>query len=124
MANGMSGGRFWKTAGYAVRLALPGFLLPFYFIYEPEILWYQNSFLASVWIFLVVMCGLIAISILFEQYLFSKLNVFENMLFAAVVVLSFWPEPITNVIAVVLFAASFLLQRQRTKQTAEKPAEA
>lgn len=116
VANGMAGGSFWKTAGYAVRLALPGFLLPFYFIYEPEILWYQNSLLASVWIFTVVMCGLIALTVLFEQYLFLKLSVLDNILFLVVVICSFWPEPITNIIAVAVFAGGICYQRHRRKR--------
>lgn len=116
VANGMAGGSFWKTAGHSVRLALPGFLLPFYFVYEPEILWYQNSLLASIWIFIVVMCGLVALSALFEQYFFTKLNAFDNILFLVIIGCSFWPESVSNIVAVVLFAAAVFIQRMRARK--------
>ncbi len=120
VANGMAGGSFWKTAGHAVRLSLPGFLLPFYFIYEPEILWYQNSFLSSVWVFLVVMTGLISLSALFERYYIVQTNALELALFAAVAFCSLWPEPITNFVAVILFVAVSALQYRRFRAVREQ----
>lgn len=103
VACGMANGNFWKTAGHSIRLALPGFLLPFYFVFEPDILWYENSFLTSLYVFLVVICGLIALSVLFEQYYFVKLHAVDNLIFGIIVVCSLWPEPISNVIALALF---------------------
>lgn len=118
VANGMAGGSFWKTAGYAVRLSLPGFLLPFYFIYEPEILWYQGPFLASLWIFAVVMCGLVSLTVLFERFFLVRTSLSEQGLFLAVAVCSLWPEPVTNVVSVGLFAAAALLQYRRYRLAA------
>ena len=116
VANGMAGGKFWKTAGYSVRLALPGFLLPFYFVFEPEILWYQNTLLESVWIFIVVMCGLVSLTILFERFYLTKINAVETVLFTIVIGCSFWPEPISNIVAVVVFAIGTAMQYQRFKK--------
>ena len=116
VANGMAGGSFWKTAGFAIRLSLPGFLLPFYFVYEPEILWYNSTFLYSLYIFAVVMCGLVAMSAQFEGFLMTKLNAFDRVFLSVIIACSFWPEPITNALAVAFMAVELLIQYQRYRR--------
>lgn len=49
VAVGISGGSYVRTALHALRLALPGFILPFYFLYQPEILQLAKH---PVWAFL------------------------------------------------------------------------
>lgn len=110
VANGMAGGSFWKTAGYSVRLALPGFLLPFYFIYKPEILWGEGTIFATLYIFAIAMCGLLALNSLFERYLFTKLNMLDRILLVAIVICSLLPFTVTNILTIILSAVEVAQQ--------------
>ena len=54
-------GSFFKTSFIAVRLGLPGFILPFLFVVHPEILGIDASFIETVFVALLALLGVVTI---------------------------------------------------------------
>lgn len=90
VATGISGGRYFTTALMATRLALPGFVLPVYFVVHPELLLVETTFLEYLLIALAALAGVVAVTALVERYLVRRLGVVEYpMLVGAVVCVAF-----------------------------------
>lgn len=76
----IAGANFWQTAFSAVRLGLPGFLLPFLFLLEPQIIGLEghvgDQLLAMVKAFLAIF----ALNFALEGRMFSPINWIERAL--------------------------------------------
>ena len=74
-AAGLSGGSPMKTGWQSVKLALAGFIVPFMFVYNPQLL-LENVTLASGFQVIVTSCvGVLLIAAAVEGYLRGKLNI-------------------------------------------------
>jgi len=78
VAIGISNGSFLKTSLIAFRLSLPGFLLPFYFLFHPEVLGAQTDLLSAIIFNTRIFVGIILIVIFFEAYFLKKLTSLER----------------------------------------------
>jgi len=79
VAIGISGGSFLKTSLNAIRLSLPGFLLPFYFLFQPIILGAQKDFLNAFIANIKVLIGSLLIIIFSEAFFLKKLTFLERI---------------------------------------------
>lgn len=73
-------GSFFKTSFIAVRLGLPGFILPFLFVVHPEILGIDASFIETVFVALLALLGVVTINVILEGYLLRPLTWIERIL--------------------------------------------
>jgi TRAP transporter 4TM/12TM fusion protein len=73
-AAGLSGGDPMKTGFAAVKLALAGFIVPYMFIYSPQLLLIDTSFLEGVRVVIGACVGVFMIATAVEGYLFTSMH--------------------------------------------------
>ena len=105
---------YMKTGWTAVRLGLPGFILPFLFVYHPELL-LVGSFLDCASVILSCVLGLFCMSCFFEGYFFTDMSVPERIVIAAASVLLVIPGMVTDLAGLVLFGLIVVYQRRKKK---------
>ena len=73
-AAGISGGDPMRTGFASVKLAIAGFIVPFMFVYSPELLLLNTTFLEGVHVTVGACIGVFMIGVAVEGYLFTKVN--------------------------------------------------
>jgi TRAP transporter 4TM/12TM fusion protein len=73
-AAGLSGGDPMKTGFASVKLALAGFIVPYMFIYSPQLLLINTNFLEGIRVTIGACLGVFMIGAAVEGYLFTKIN--------------------------------------------------
>lgn len=81
-AAGLSGGDPMRTGFAAVKLAIAGFIVPFMFIYSPQLLLIDTTFLEGVRVTIGACFGVFLIGVAVEGYLFAKVNIFLRLVAA------------------------------------------
>ncbi len=74
-AAGLSGGSPMKTGWQSVRLALAGFIVPFMFVYNPQLLLENVTFLTGLQVVITACTGVVLIAAAAEGYLLGRLNI-------------------------------------------------
>lgn len=74
VATSISGGNFTKTALIAIRLAIPGFLMPFFFLYKPAILHFRTNPLVALQFNLLLLLASFGVAVILEGHLFGKVG--------------------------------------------------
>ena len=73
-----------RTAFIASRLAIPGFVLPFLFIYNPELLMLEGSIATRIFLFITILLAFVALNAALSGTLFrSHMPVPSRFLVAA-----------------------------------------
>lgn len=87
-AAGLSGGNAVKTGLQSVKLSIAGFIVPYMFVYSPELLLQDTTFLSGLWVTIAACIGVFMIGAAAEGYLFAKINpVLRIALFAGALLL-------------------------------------
>lgn len=79
VAIGISGGSFLRTSLNAFRLSLPGFLLPFYFLFQPVVLGAQKDFPNALIANTRILIGTMLIITFSEAFFFKKLTFLDRI---------------------------------------------
>jgi TRAP transporter 4TM/12TM fusion protein len=74
VAMGISGGKYLGTALNALRLALPGFLMPFFFLYKPVILNLAKNPPGALEFNVFLLVGMVGMSIFFEGFFIRRVG--------------------------------------------------
>jgi len=77
----IAGSNFWATSVQAFKMAIIAYLLPFMFVYNPVILGRFSDPLSTVVTLVAVIGALIALTIAFYGYFFTKVPHWERLLF-------------------------------------------
>ncbi|PWM24282.1 MAG: C4-dicarboxylate ABC transporter permease [Oscillospiraceae bacterium] len=116
-AAGLSGANPNRTGFAAVRLAATGFIIPFMFVYSPELLLPSGlSILVVVRVICTSLVGVYALSLAIEGYLEKPLNPLERILCAAAAIMLIDSGVITDIIGIGIVAAVYLRQRMYRKK--------
>ncbi len=78
----IAGSNFWRTSVQAFKIAIIAYLLPFMFVYNPAILAHFSDPLSTVVTLVAIIGALIALTIVFYGYFFTKVLLWERFLFA------------------------------------------
>ena len=112
---GIAGSNPNATALYAVRIGAGGFLLPFIFAYNPELLLQEGN---AATIALAVASALIS-SYIFasavENYLIHRLNIIQRVLLFAAAAALIIPGLMTDLVGVVLFVGVYMWQKKEVR---------
>lgn len=96
---------FWGTSFNAVRLALPGFLIPFLFLFEPEILGLGGGLSAQMLAVSQAIIATGALNCALEGRIFQRISVIERIILAiAALGLLYWDVRIEMVSLAVIVA--------------------
>ncbi|MDD4362851.1 MAG: TRAP transporter fused permease subunit, partial [Atribacterota bacterium] len=117
VATGISEGNYFKTAFNATKLALPGFILPLFFIFRPEILWIDTSFVGVFITFVYILIGLFCLAIVFERHFFDHLKFWEIIFFTINSILLLSPGNLTSLIGLFLFTSYLAYYHIKSKKT-------
>lgn len=110
---------YMKTAVQSVKVGIAGFIIPFMFLYHPELL--MDG--APVQILLVVLTsvlGVFCLAVFFEKWFCTHVNPIERAGFLVTAGLLIYPEFATSLVGIVLFLA--LLAGQKIKVKKAEPA--
>ncbi|GGK40800.1 TRAP transporter permease [Salinarimonas ramus] len=110
VASNIAGAGFWKTAFTALRLAIPGFLLPFLFVVQPGIIGIDVGIAEQLLLVAVAFVALVALNSAIEGHLLAPLSMIERVLLLPAAFGLLDPGRMTDVAGLALFAA--ILARQ------------
>ena len=118
-AAGISGGDPMRTGFASVKLAIAGFIVPFMFVYSPELLLLDTSLLEGLRVAIGACIGVFMIGVAVEGYLFTRVNTLVRLssFFGALALID--PGVTTDIIGGVILVAVVMLQKYLAgKQTA------
>jgi TRAP-type uncharacterized transport system fused permease subunit len=102
----------WKAGWQACKFAAAGFIVPFFFVYYPALL-FQGSWTEIALAALTGGIGVIALAAAAEGYLFRTATWIERGLFLVAAFLLIDPQLITDIAGVSLLAIAVVLQKVR-----------
>ncbi len=110
-----------KTAFCATKLAIGAFLIPYMFVFNPQMLMIDTTFSSVIFICVTAIIGMFGLSAALEGYAFRKTGVIQRILFAAGGLLCVIPEGKSDVIGlcIIFVLVAFQIFRNRLKKTAE-----
>jgi TRAP-type uncharacterized transport system fused permease subunit len=85
----LSGAGFWEIGLYAMKLAVTTFIIPFAFVFNPELMAFPNFSLKMGWAVLEVLMVQWTTSVLLYGYFTRKLGWMENSGFLVAVLLGY-----------------------------------
>ncbi|TFG81965.1 MAG: TRAP transporter permease [Spirochaetales bacterium] len=97
---GMAGASPNKVGWTAFRLAIAGFIVPFFFIYEPAMLLISDSALFIIWSALTGLGGTFLLAIAAEGYLTMRLPVYLRVYFLGAAISLIIPGLMTDLIGI------------------------
>ncbi len=119
VASSIAEAGFFKTGFTAMRLGLPGFLLPFYFVLRPEMLLLKGTLLDTVIVTVVAFIGLIALNFALEGYFLRRMSWWERALMIPASIGILEATWTTTYIGLGLFAAVALYQFMMVRRSAD-----
>ncbi|WLR51700.1 TRAP transporter permease [Bacillus tianshenii] len=101
LAAGIAGGNPISTSIQGLKLSLAAFLLPFVFVLNPAILWYETDLLHFSGVALTSIIGIIALAASLEGYIMSKLLYWQRIVLFASALLLLVPGLVTDLVGVI-----------------------
>lgn len=123
-AAGLSGGNPNKIGFLSMRLAVAGFIVPFIFIYTPDLLLSSSvNIAAAVFGFAVTVLGLVYLCAAVEGAFVKRIPVWERVVFLAIALLLVWPNVAVSLAGLVIAAAVLAVTTIRGKRAKTKKTE-
>lgn len=95
---------FFRTSFIAVRLGLPGFILPFLFVIHPEILGVEAGFGYAAMVATMALLGVLALNVILEGYLLRPLGWPERILLLPAALGLLHPSLWASIFGIAIFA--------------------
>jgi TRAP transporter 4TM/12TM fusion protein len=111
----------WAAGWQAMKFAAAGFLVPFFFIYYPALL-FQGTWTEVLVAMLTGIVGVVALAAGLEGYFLRTASWLERALFVAAALLLIHPGLVTDVAGLALLVVGLGLQRLRPDPMATAPA--
>lgn len=121
VASKVADARFFPTSFLAVRLGLPGFVLPFLFAVHPEMLGIDASIAYALLIAALALAGVVALNVLLEGHLFRPLGWIERLLLVPAAGGLLHPSLWASALGLLLFAALAFRQWLQVAQRGATP---
>jgi len=113
---GIAGGNPSKTGIQAVKLALAGFVVPYIFVFSPQLLLIDVSVLGLVQVLISAIIGVIALGTAVEGYFYGYLNwPFRVLLFASAILLMV-SGMFTDLVGLGVFMGIFIYSKYKLKK--------
>ncbi|MCF3943528.1 TRAP transporter permease [Oceanobacillus alkalisoli] len=122
-ATGISGGEPIRTGVNATKLAIAAFIIPYMFVFEPQLLMIDVTILGITWIIITAITGMIAIGAGLIGFWYRKLHWIERIIAFVAGILLMYPEGNTDLFGAVIFAIMLVIQfmdKNKNKNDAEK----
>lgn len=109
-----------KTGVEATRLAIAAFLVPYIFVYSPQMLMLNAQWHEVVLIAVTALIGMFGVGMAIEKYWESKLNVIQQLMALAGGLLLIIPGLITDIVGFLLIALVVIWQKIQNRKHPEK----
>ncbi len=119
---GLAGARSNQVGWTAFKLALAGFIVPFFFIYSPAMLLIADSWTQIVWAAVTGLAGTALLAVAIEGYLSIKLPLWLRPMFFVAAMLLITPGLVTDMIGLGLAVVGWVVVQILRRRA--KPAEA
>ena len=110
VASGIAESNWRKTAGIAMRLAMPAYLVPFAFVFNPALIG-RGSLPFIVLATLTAVIGVVSLAAGTMGYFARETAILERILFIGASVLLIWPGFLTDGIGLVLLTLGWFVQK-------------
>ena len=110
VASPIAGAPWLRVGWYAFRLALPAFIIPFAFVFDPSLMLVDPG-LSTIPSLITMALGVLAMGAGAMGYLFKPTNVVQRLALLTAAVLLIAPGILTDVIGFGLLATTYLSQR-------------
>lgn len=117
-AAGIAGGSPMKTGWASVKLALAGFILPYMFVYNTDLLLLDTPIAKAVQVAITAAIGVFLISVAVEGFLFHKVNIVIRIVSIVGAYLLIDSGLMTDIIGIAIFAAVLIFQKTTAKKGA------
>jgi TRAP transporter 4TM/12TM fusion protein len=121
-AAGIAGGDFMKTGFASVKLALAGFIVPFMFVYSPQLMLIDTTWGEGIRVVIGACIGVLLIGVAIEGYLFKNVNLGLRLIAFASALCLIDSGLLTDVIglagAIVVVGVQYFLFRKERVATA------
>jgi len=117
-AAGIAGGSPMKTGWASVKLALAGFILPYMFVYNTDLLLLDTPLAKAIQVAVTAAVGVFLISTAVEGFLFTKVNVALRVLSLVGAYLLIDSGLVTDIAGIVICAVVFVFQKAAAKKSA------
>lgn len=119
-AAGLSGGNPNKIGFLSMRLAVAGFIVPFIFIYTPDLLLGSSiNVPAMLFAFVVTALGLVYLCAAIEGAFLQRIARYMRVLFAAIALLLIWPNVTVSMIGLVIAVAVIVITAVHNRKKAQ-----
>jgi TRAP transporter 4TM/12TM fusion protein len=109
-ASAISGGEPFKTGVNSSKLAISAFIIPYMFVLSPELLMIDTTWTYLLWVVFTAVIGMIAIGAGAIGFWQRKMFWFERIAAIAAGLCLIYPENLSDIIGLLLFALLFALQ--------------
>lgn len=113
-AAAIAGSNPTRTGWVALKLAIPGFVIPFLFVYSPELLLIGTKS-QIIWAFITTLLCVLSLSAAIEGFLFRSTTAFERIILIIGVVFVIVPRLYCDFIGIIFIMSVLLSQRLKPK---------
>lgn len=117
-AAGLSGGDPMKTGYQSVKLAIAGFIVPFMFVYAPQLMLIDTTFMGGLWTALSACLGVFLIAVATEGYVYAPLNLPLRIVVGAGALLLMKPGLESDIVGLIVLAALIFIQKKKAAKLA------
>ena len=117
-AAGLSGGDPMKTGVASVKLAIAGFIVPFMFVFSPQLMLIDTTLLEGIWTTTTACIGVFLLAVGVEGYFMARVALWLRLVATAGALGLMIPGLMTDAVGVVVLALTYFVQKK--KEAAEK----
>lgn len=110
VAAGIAGTNQHQVSITAVKLGITGFILPFFFIFEPALLIGGTDYTTSIIPSLTASVGVVALAAGLQGWFLTRASIIQRLLFLTVGLLMISPDHLTDIIGIGLLLAVIIWQ--------------
>lgn len=110
-ASGIAGAPFFKVALTAVRLGFIGFAIPYFFLYNPTLLFQGDSIGGSILAGVSAMIGVVALAAAFSNWFITRPNPIQRLLLAVAGVSMILPGMVSNIVGILIMVGIVIWQK-------------
>ena len=110
-ASGIARAPFMKVSMTAIRLGIVGFIIPYFFLYNPTLLFVGGSVFDSLLAGVTSIIGVIALAAALSNWFLIKPNIYQRLFLIIAALMMILPGFITDIIGVGLLLITFIWQK-------------
>ncbi len=114
-AAGLSGGDPMKTGVASVKLAIAGFIVPFMFVFSPQLMLIDTTLVEGLWTAITACVGVFLLAVAVEGYFLTNVATWFRIVILAGALGLMQPGLMTDAIGIATLAAVYFVQSKKAK---------